>query len=210
MDIKLIFEEISNHLMNDEKPSIYLNSIFKDEKYNVDPINKIFKLQQIEQNPKYHPEGNVLNHVLMVVDKASQVKHKSEYPLAFMWAALLHDIGKLTTTKIRKGRITSYNHDNEGEDISKEMLDKLTDDEELKYQISKLVRYHMQPLFFDKNLPFFTFEDMINDIDYKEVALLSSCDRLGRGQMTSLDKERELNNIKKFKKYCKDIERRNK
>ena len=64
--------------------------------------------------------------------------------------------------------------------------------------------------FFDKNLPFFTFEDMINDIDYKEVALLSSCDRLGRGQMTSLDKERELNNIKKFKKYCKDIERRNK
>ena len=210
MDIKLIFEEISNHLMNDEKPSIYLNSIIKDEKYNVDPINKILKLQQIEQNPKYHPEGNVLNHVLMVVDKASQVKHKSEYPLAFMWAALLHDIGKLTTTKIRKGRITSYNHDNEGEDISKEMLDKLTDDEELKYQISKLVRYHMQPLFFDKNLPFFTFEDMINDIDYNEVALLSSCDRLGRGQMTSLDKERELNNIKIFKKYCEDIERRNK
>jgi hypothetical protein len=28
--------------------------------------------------------------------------------------------------------------------------------------------------------------------------------------MTSLDKERELNNIKKFKKYCEDIERRNK
>jgi putative nucleotidyltransferase with HDIG domain len=99
----------------------------------------------------------------MVVDKASQVKHKSEYPLAFMWAALLHDIGKLTTTKIRKGRITSYNHDNEGEDISKEMLDKLTDDEELKYQISKLVRYHMQPLFFDKNLPVFISARTVSD-----------------------------------------------
>ena len=49
MDIKLIFEEISNHLMNDEKPSIYLNSIIKDEKYNVYPINKIFKLQQINE-----------------------------------------------------------------------------------------------------------------------------------------------------------------
>lgn len=210
MDAKLIFEEISNHLMNDDKPSIYLNKIIKDDRYNIDPINKIFKLEKIDQNPKYHPEGNVLNHVFMVVDKASQVKQKSENPLAFMWAALLHDIGKLTTTKVRKGRITSYNHDNEGEDISKEILDKLTDNEKLKYQISKLVRYHMQPLFFDKGLPFFTFEEMINEIDYKEVALLSSCDRLGRGRMSSLDKENELEKIEKFKDYCKNAERRNK
>ena len=89
MDIKLIFEEISNHLMNDEKPSIYLNNILKDEKYNVDPINKIFKLQQIEQNPKYHPEGNVLNHVLMVVDKANQLLNNSgilTVPLQFQFA----------------------------------------------------------------------------------------------------------------------------
>lgn len=210
MDMKTIFNEISNHLMNDEKPSIYLNEIMNDKRYNIEPINKIFRLQNIDQNPKFHPEGNVLNHVFMVVDIASKVKYNSKNPLAFMWSALLHDIGKLTTTKVRKGRITSYNHDNEGEHISKYIMDKLSDDEDFKYIISKLVRYHMQPLFFDKSLPFFMCEDMLNEIDYKEVALLSTCDRLGRGNMSELDENEELDKIENFKSYCKKIERRNK
>lgn len=210
MDMKVLFNEISNHLINDEKPSVYLSEITNDKKYNIEPINKIFKLQKIDQNPKFHPEGNVLNHVFMVVDRASKYKDKSSNPLAFMWAALLHDIGKLTTTRVRKGRITSYDHDIEGEYISKEIMDKLSNDEEFKYIISKLVRYHMQPLFFDKDLPFFMCEDMLRDIDYKEVALLSSCDRLGRGSMSSEDEEEELKKIEKFKMYCEKIERRNK
>ena len=46
-----------------------------------------------------------------------------------MWAALLHDIGKLTTTRVRKNRITSYNHDTEGKDIAMNILNELTDDE---------------------------------------------------------------------------------
>ncbi len=203
--MKLIFNEINNHLMNDEKPSIYLGEILKNNKYNIDPINKIFRLQKIDQNPKFHPEGNVLNHVFMVVDRASKLKDKSSNPSAFMWAALLHDIGKLTTTRVRKGRITSYNHDNEGEHIANEILDKLTDDKDFKYMVSKLVRYHMQPLFFDKNLQFFKCEDMLNEIDYEEVALLSTCDRLGRGHMTELDKKDELKKIESFKLYCKKL-----
>lgn len=205
MNNKIIFNEISEHLMNDDRPSIYLNKIIKDKNYNIEPINKVCRLQNIDQNPKFHPEGNVLNHVFMVVDRASKLKDKSSNPLAFMWAALLHDIGKLTTTRVRKGRITSYDHDTEGEHISKEMLDKLTDDIEFKYIVSKLVKYHMQPLFFDKNLPFFRGEDMLNEIDYKEVALLSTCDRLGRGNMNEEDEEAELKKIEKFKLYCKKL-----
>lgn len=203
MDNKIIFNEISQHLMNDDKPSIYLNEIIKDKNYNIEPINKIFRLKKIDQNPKFHPEGNVLNHVFMVVDKASELKNKSSNPLAFMWAALLHDIGKLTTTRVRKGRITSYNHDIEGEHISKEILDKLTDDIDFKYIVTKLVKYHMQPLFFDKNLPFFKCDEMLNEVDYKEVALLSTCDRLGRGNMDNIAQLEELDKIENFRLYCK-------
>ena len=113
MNNKEIFSKINEILLQSLKPSEDLERLIVEGNLDKYPFDKIKKLKNIDQNPKYHPEGNVLNHVFMVVDKASQVKHKSEYPLAFMWAALLHDIGKLTTTKIRKGRITSYNHDNE-------------------------------------------------------------------------------------------------
>ncbi|WP_338690071.1 HDIG domain-containing protein [Paraclostridium sordellii] len=168
--------------------------------------NKLFNLSLIEQNKKYHPEGNVLNHVFMVVDEAAQIKDFSSDKLAFMWAALLHDIGKLTTTRVRKGRITSYNHDIEGEKISKQIMDKLTDNEDLKYKISKLVKFHMQPLFFDKNLPFLDCESMIKEINYNDVLLLSKADRLGRGNITIEIRQKELENIKKFEAYLKTRE----
>lgn len=206
MDKDLIFKEISNHLMQDKKPSIYIKSLISNKVYNIELIEKLSRLEYIEQNIKYHPEGNVLNHVLMVIDNASSLKQYSSDGLALMWAALLHDIGKLTTTKTRKGRITSYNHDIEGEEISKLILDKLTNNKDLKYKVSKLVRYHMQPLFFDKKLPFFTCEDMMSDIDYREVAILSTADRLGRGNVTKEIEKKELENIEKFKAYLKTRE----
>lgn len=206
MSQELTFKEISNHLIQDERPSLYIKEILLNNNYNFELKEKLLKLEKIEQNPKYHPEGNVLNHVMLVLDNAAKVKQFSSDRLVFMWAALLHDIGKLTTTKVRKGRITSYNHDVEGEEISKQILDKLTDDEDLKYKVSKLVRYHMQPLFFDKNLPFFSYEDMLNEVDYNEVALISMVDRLGRGNITSEIKEKELKNLEKFKAYLKTRE----
>ncbi|GAA0864198.1 HDIG domain-containing metalloprotein [Paraclostridium tenue] len=206
MNKEAIFKEISNHLIEDERPSIYIKNIILNKVYDIELIDKLSRLENIDQNPKYHPEGNVLNHVLMVVDNASKLKNNSSDKLVLMWGALLHDIGKLTTTRIRKGRITSYNHDVEGEKVAKLILDKLTDDEDFKYKVSKLVRYHMQPLFFDKNLRFFSYKDMIRDTDYKEIAILSTADRLGRGNITKEVEDKELENIKKFKAYLKNRE----
>ena len=154
-----------------------------------------------EHNCKSHPEGSVLKHVLLVVDLASEYKKYSNDEKVFMWAALLHDIGKLTTTRVRKNRITSYNHDTEGKDIAMNILNELTDDEEFKQKVSKLVRWHMQPLFYDKNLPFFQPQDMINDVEYKEVALLSLCDRLGRGNLDEDRIKEEKERIESFKAY---------
>lgn len=206
MSQELTFKEISNHLIQDERPSVYIRERLLNSSYDFELKEKLLKLEKIEQNPKYHPEGNVLNHVMLVLDNAAKIKKLSNDRVAFMWAALLHDIGKLTTTKVRKGRITSYNHDIEGEKISKQILDKLTDDKDLKYKVSKLVRYHMQPLFFDKNLPFFSYKDMLNEVDYNEVALISMADRLGRGNITSEIEGKELENLEKFKAYLKTRE----
>ena len=201
MDKRDLFSKIDKILLQSSKPSQEIKKLIKDGYFDTEPFNLIKNLVKIEQNPKYHPEGNVLNHILLVTDNASNLKEKSRDKRAFMWGAFLHDIGKLTTTKIRKNRITSYNHDTEGEKIALDFLDKLTDDEDFKKRVSKLVRWHMQPLFFDKNLPFFKPKDMLNDVEYKEIALLSLCDRLGRGEMDEQTIESEKNRIENFKEY---------
>ena len=105
----ITFEELNKHLLEDIAPSGYFNSL--DKELDIYPLNLLKKLKNVEQSKKYHPEGNVWNHTMMVVDEAAKVKDQSSHSKAFMWAALLHDIGKPDTTKVRKGRITSYDHD---------------------------------------------------------------------------------------------------
>ena len=77
------------------KPSEDLERLIIEGYLDKEPFNKIKKLNNIEQNPKYHPEGSVLKHVLLVVDLASEYKKYSNDEKVFMWAALLHDIGKI-------------------------------------------------------------------------------------------------------------------
>ena len=57
-------------------------------------IRPLETLATCPQRLDFHPEGNVMNHTLLVVDLAALCKDKTSWPLAFMWSALLHDIGK--------------------------------------------------------------------------------------------------------------------
>ena len=93
---KRIFIDIENHLLNDKKPSLYLRELLKSGVFRNYPFSVIGDLVTVEQNLKYHPEGNVFNHTMMVVDEGAQNRDKSKNKRAFMWTLLLHDIGKFT------------------------------------------------------------------------------------------------------------------
>lgn len=200
-----LFNEINNHLLNDEKPSIYLDKLKKEGQLNKEPFDWLVDLEKIDQSKKYHPEGSVWNHVMLVVDNAAKLKNKSENKQVFMWGALLHDIGKLTTTRLRKGRITSYNHDVEGEKLVVKFLNMLTDDEDFILKVSKITRWHMQPLFVSKNLPFSELTQMVSEINIDEIGLISLADRLGRGNMTEEIERTEIESINKFLQVSKNI-----
>ena len=155
MTCKEVFVKVDEILLNSPKPSIEIKKLIDEGEFDEKPFIKIKKLQDVEQNLVHHPEGNVLNHTLMVVDKASEYKEKSKNKRVFMWSALLHDLGKLTTTRVRKGKITAYGHDLQGEILARKFLNQVTDDEKFINEVCILVKYHMQTLFYDKKLPFF-------------------------------------------------------
>ena len=198
------FSELTNHLCSDACPSEYINRRLTTGEFDAYPFSILKKLVDTPQSPVHHPEGCVWNHVLLVVDQAAQVRHLSHNPLVFMWAALLHDIGKSETTRTRKGRIVSYDHDTVGMDLSVKFLLELTDNHEFIEQVSKLVKYHMHPLYVNKGLPFGDVKGMKAETDMHEMALLGYCDRMGR---IGSKAEEEKANIEEFIQKCgvKDV-----
>lgn len=190
-----LFIEINKHLMEDEQPSLYFNRMSQTAVFDLFPLDMLKRLKETEQSPQHHPEGNVWIHTMLVLDEAAKVKDKSRDKQAFMWAALLHDIGKPDTTQIRKGRITSYDHDKAGALLSRRFLLQFTDDKNFIDKVSELIRWHMQILFVVNHLPFADVETMKKKTDFNEVALLGLCDRLGR---LNVDREVEENYIKEF------------
>lgn len=175
-----LFNTITEHLMFNEKPSDYLNRLFNSEDSKQWPFSMLRRLRDTEQSKIHHPEGNVWNHTMLVLDEAATVREHSSDPKAFMWAALLHDIGKPDTTRIKGEKITSYNHDRVGADLSKEFLEAVTSEQDFIVKVCLLVKYHMHMLYILKDLPFSDKKGLISSVDRNDIALLGYCDRLGR------------------------------
>ncbi len=193
---KDLLHEIIDHLLKDEVPSKYI--MLQKVRLNDSPLKLISKLEEINQEPKFHPEGNVWNHMLQVVDNAAKLKEYANNPREFMLAAMFHDIGKGSTTKKKPdGRIISYNHDEVGAKLTEEILHyynmKAVD---IDYIVT-LVKYHMHHLFIVKDLPYGNIKTMINEANLNDMILLFICDRLGRDQKTYDEKKIELDDISK-------------
>ena len=197
------FIDMEMHLLEDEIPSEYFNEISENNNLMKNSTFSILtELKKIDQSPKHHPEGSVWNHTMLVVDNAAKVKNESSNPRVFMWSALLHDLGKIPTTKLRKGRITSYDHDREGEALAVNFLKEFSTDTNFINKVAKMVRWHMQPLFVSKKLPFGDIKRMTEEVSINEIALLSLCDRLGRGGMDEEKIEQEKRDIDEFVAEC--------
>ena len=191
VDNDTLFGEISVHLFTDEKPSLFLEELSQQGYLLVYPFSMLHKLRETEQSPKYHPEGSVWNHTMMVLDEAAKARKRSRNKEVFMWSALLHDIGKPPTTRNRKGKITSYDHDKVGEGLCEEFLQYFNCEQEMIDSVSAMVRYHMHMLYVLRKLPYVDMKGLINRVDIYELALLCLCDSLGRTNVDSAKEEKE-------------------
>lgn len=186
-----LFEDITRHLLEDDRPSQYLEELDRQGVLGQYPLSMLHQLRNTQQSSRHHPEGNVWNHTMMVLDQAAGIKNKSRNPKVLLWAALLHDIGKPSAIRERKGKITAYDHDREGEELCRAFLQFFNQEPSFIEEVAAMVRYHMHLLYVLRKLPFADWKGMLKRTDPEELALLCLCDRLGRGGANALEQEKE-------------------
>ena len=106
-----------------------------------------------DQEPEWHPEGDVWVHTLHCMDAFAQERVGDDWEdLVVGLAVLCHDLGKPLTTNIGKdGRIRSPMHEAKGEEPTRSFLSRLTTQVDLHEQVVPLVRRHLSPRTFYKD-----------------------------------------------------------
>lgn len=138
-----IFEELRKLLIKAPRPSIGFEFLRRARLLGIFP--ELESLEGVPQDPKWHPEGDVWIHTMMVLDEAARLRTGANDDLALMYAALCHDFGKPPTTAEESAPIRSPRHDVLGARTAREFLERLRAPLALCRQVEALVRYHLAP-----------------------------------------------------------------
>lgn len=91
-----------------------------------------------EQDPEYHPEGTVWEHIMEIS------KHMPPNPsLTLVLAALLHDVGK-PKTQTFADRIRFIGHETIGAEMAEDILGRLKYSNEVINRVTWLIQNHMR------------------------------------------------------------------
>ena len=145
LSVERIFGETEKALLKADHPSVYFESLRR-----MDHLKEFFPEIQaligVPQNPKFHPEGDVFTHTMLVLDSAAALRGQARQPLTFMLAALVHDVGKVTATQVQAdGRITAYGHEVLGLPDAERQLRRITNNKQLIAGVLNHVQLHMRP-----------------------------------------------------------------
>ena len=141
-----------------------------------------------EQEPEWHPEGDVWTHTLMVIDKARALNTDLDRPrrITLMLGAVCHDLGKPATTSVIDGRIRSLNHEEGGVAPTLSLLDRLNihtiDGFDVRAQVVGLVAHHLKPGMLCKaaQVGDGAFRRLAQKVDLELLARVARADCLGR------------------------------
>lgn len=151
-----------------------------------DFIKTVLSLKEIPQSPKWHPEGDTLEHVKFIMygltffenDAASVLSvQEAEF---LMWVALFHDLGKIDTFSVDDNGIPhAYGH----EKYAKSYIDKYEDIIPSFIDIDKLKKFcyfHMKAHQYMgtqmRETKKEAFRDQFDDRDFFLLMTFESCD----------------------------------
>lgn len=145
-----IWGEIEKLLLLAPKPSLGLALAM-----DLGIVSRLFPelhvLAGCQQEPEWHPEGDVWVHTLQVVDRARTRIGDLPRPqqLTMMLGALCHDLGKPATTAFIDGRIRSMDHEEQGVAPAAALLDRLNihtiDGYDVRKQVLGMTAQHLKP-----------------------------------------------------------------
>jgi tRNA nucleotidyltransferase (CCA-adding enzyme) len=139
-----VTEEMKKALLKADRPSIFFEELRKMDQLSV-WFPELEALIGVEQDPVFHPEGDVWVHTMEVVDRAAGNRDLASDPFAFMMLALTHDMGKAVTTSFIKGRIHAYEHEIWGVPLAESFITRLTAERSVLDYVMNMLPLHMRP-----------------------------------------------------------------
>ncbi len=140
-----VFAETEKALLKADKPSKFFELLREMGQLSV----WFFELEALiglPQNAKYHTEGDVWRHTMMVLDEAALRRKDAVRPLPFMISALVHDLGKIDATTVDDdGVVHAYAHETNGLSRTQRFLSRLSADKALTEYVLNMCKLHMKP-----------------------------------------------------------------
>jgi len=142
-----------------------------------------------QQEPEWHPEGDVWVHTLQVIDRARERIDDLPRPqqLAVMLGAVCHDLGKPATTAFVDGRIRSIDHEEQGVAPAAALLDRLNvhsfEGYDVRREVLGMTAQHLKPGMWFKvrdEVGDGAFRRLAQKVDLELLARLAKADCLGR------------------------------
>jgi tRNA nucleotidyltransferase (CCA-adding enzyme) len=184
-----IWGEFEKLLLQAARPSVGLQLALE-----LGVVHRLFPeleaLVGCEQEPEWHPEGDVWVHTLLVVDEARKRIDDLDRPrqAVVMLGALCHDLGKPSTTAFLDGRIRSIDHEQAGVTPAAAVLDRLNvnsiDGYDVRHEVLGIVAHHLKPgMFRQAPTPVSdgAFRRLSQKVDLELLARVAKSDCLGRG-----------------------------
>lgn len=136
--------ELKSALLKGTKPSLFFEVLRQTS--SLEPwFSELYRLIGLEQDPLYHPEGDVWVHTMEVIDRGAAFREKVGNPYGFMLLCLTHDFGKISTTEFVKGRIHAYGHETLGLPLVNGFLSRVVCEKSVREYVGNMVPLHMKP-----------------------------------------------------------------
>lgn len=137
--------EMRKALLESSAPSVFFRVLRDCGK--LDPwFSELRETIGVPQDPVYHPEGDVWNHTMEVLDRGAAMRGQADEPYGFMMLCLTHDLGKIVSTETAAdGRIHAYGHEEAGLPIADRLLSRVVSRKDVKKYVLSMIPIHMKP-----------------------------------------------------------------
>ncbi len=107
-------------------------------------LPEVKAMQHVAQPQTFHPEGDVWEHTLKMLEIFSQRTDTLRANVRLAWGILLHDVGKPVTRSENGIGIHFYGHARQGEHIARRILRRLRFSRAVIETVDALIREHMR------------------------------------------------------------------